>query len=402
MREQVGFFTVCTISYLPKAIVLATSLHKTEGAKLIIYLADAPASHLPLAACYEIRWLADEQIPRFGHLAFMYDVTELCTCVKPYLTMKLLQSFRCVVYLDPDICIYSSLADLYGKLEHYPVLLTPHYTTPLNDPGTGYESAMLRFGSFNLGFYAVNDSPESMAFLDWWSLRCLTLGFAESQFGLSVDQKWVSIAPCFFENIKILFDLGLNMAFWNLHERTLSVSGGMYLVNREWPLKFFHFSSFDIDNPRSVSSRPHSWKKTGRHDLNDICDAYGAALRANDFGLAEHRYAFDYMSNGDYISPTLRRAYASVYNELDIGHDPFESSAIVGRFARRNGLLEAQNKPYRRLYQADLDRVSVPFKIMTAGLRAVLKIVGPNMFANFSRLLVFVSSSRKNRYLWRL
>jgi hypothetical protein len=402
MGKEVAFFSVCNISYFPKAIVLAKSLYKTEGAKLIIYLADGKTSCLPLSDCYDIRWLSEEQIPSFEHLAFMYDVTELCTCVKPYITIKLLKTFRYVVYLDPDICIYSGFSDLYEELEKYPVLLTPHYTTPIDDPRSEYDIGMMRFGSFNLGFYAVNSSTESMAFLAWWSLRCLTLGFAEAQFGLSVDQKWVSIAPCFFRNIKVLFDLGLNMAFWNLHERSLSACGGVFLVNQQCRLKFFHFSSFDINNPRIVSSRPHSWNKTGRQDLNDICDNYAAALRENDFGLSAHRYVFDYMSNGDYISPTLRRAYASVYNELQISHDPFDSSGIVGRFARKNGLLEARNRPYRPLYESDLHGVSVRFKMITVVLRGLLRIVGPNMFANVSRLLVFVSSSRKNRFLWRL
>jgi len=402
MYRQVAFFTVCNIAYFPRAIVLAKSLYKTEGAKLIIYVADGKTSCLPQMECYEIRWLSEEEIPRFKHLAFMYDVTEFCTCVKPYLTMKLLGNFQYVIYLDPDICVYSGFSDLYDELAKCPVLLTPHYTTPLNDPEKEYDIALMRFGSFNLGFYAVNNSRESMGFLNWWSARCFNLGFAESQFGLSVDQKWVSIAPCFFKNIKILFDLGLNMAFWNIHERALSVAGNVYLVNDKFPLKFFHFSSFDINKPKMISARPHNWNKTGRDDLTDICVNYADSLRENDFGLSKRKYSFDYMSNGDYISSTLRRAYASVYNELNVNHDPFDSSGIIGKFARKNNLIESKNKIYKPYYESDLHHFSLQLKIINYMLRLLLRFTGPNMFANLSRLLVYLSSYRKNRSLWRL
>jgi len=402
MRKQVAYFTVCNVAYFSKAIVLANSLYKTEGVKLIIYVADVPAAGLPLSDCYEIRWLSEEGIPRFNHLAFMYDVTEFCTCVKPYLTLKLLGEFQNVIYLDPDICVYAALSDLYEKLEIYPVLLTPHYTTPINDPQQEYDIGLMRFGSFNLGFYAVNNSAESIGFLNWWSERCFKLGFAESQFGLSVDQKWVSIAPCFFEHIKILFDLGLNMAFWNIHERSLSMSGDVYMVNNKYVLKFFHFSSFDIDNPDIISTRPHNWNKTGRADLANICVNYAESLRDNDYGLSKRKYSFDYMSNGDYISSTLRRAYASVYNELNVNHDPFDSSGIIGKFARKNNLLESKNKPYKPYYASDLSKFSLQFKIANYSLRLLLKFIGPNMFANLSRLFVYLSSYRKNRSLWRL
>src|ERR1017187_7472506 len=47
-----------------------------------------------------------------------------------------------------------------------------------------------------------------------------------------VDQKWINLAPCFFENVKILKQPGCNMAFWNLHERHLSSEGGVQCVSK--------------------------------------------------------------------------------------------------------------------------------------------------------------------------
>lgn len=402
MKERVVFFTVCNIQYLPKAIVLAKSLFSIQGEKLLIYIFDQETDKIPLHESYEIRWVSNQGIPNFNHIAFMYDVTEACTSVKPFLTLQLLDKSNSVVYLDPDICIYSKLTELIELLEKYPIILTPHYVTPINDPLLDFDISMMRFGSFNLGFYGVNDSEEGIRFLNWWSDRCINLGFAEAQFGLSVDQKWVSIAPCFFENIKILFDLGYNMAFWNLHERSLSLKNIEYIVNDKYILKFFHYSSFNVNKPELVSTRPHRWNETGRNDLSTISIKYGEALKANDFGLSKIKYSYDYMSNGDYISPVLRRAYAAVYKELDVNHNPFDSSGFIRKFIKKNHLQQAKNKVYKPLYESNLGGYSWQFKIINFILRTILFFVGPNMFVNYSRLLVYLSSYRKNRKLWKL
>jgi hypothetical protein len=402
MKGKVIFFTVCNIQYLPKAIVLAKSLNKIQGEKLIIYLFDGKIADIPLDNSYEIRWLSDQGIPHFNHIAFMYDVTEACTSVKPYLTIQLLKNSSSAIYLDPDICVYSDLSELYSLLEKYPVVLTPHYVTPIDDAEQDYDISLMRFGSFNLGFYAVNDSEEGLHFLNWWSDRCINLGFAEAQFGLSVDQKWVSIAPCFFENIKILFDLGYNMAFWNIHERSLSMENNRYMVNNKFALKFFHFSSFNLKEPEKISTRPHKWNQTGRADLASIGVNYAIELKENNFGLPEFKYAYDYMSNGDYISPVLRRAYAAVYKELPAEHDPFDSKGIVGKFIKKNHLKVSGNKVYKPMYESNLNSYTWQFKLINFGLRSILRIVGPNMFVNYSRLLIYLSSYRKNRKLWKL
>ena len=63
--------------------------------------------------------------------------------------------------------------------------------------------------------------------------------------GLFTDQRWVDLAPAFFEGLKILRDPGYNVATWNLTHRTVagSLESGLTVNGR--PLCFFHFSGFD-------------------------------------------------------------------------------------------------------------------------------------------------------------
>jgi hypothetical protein len=398
---SVLIYTVCSICYLPKALVLSKSVYQNSKNQVIIYLVDKKNSIVQDYPWAQIRWIEDENIPDLYNLAFKYDVTEFSTCIKPLLALRLLELSSKVIFLDPDICVYSSLDDIKNELDHYPILLTPHYSTPIELREENYDLAMMRFGSFNLGFFAVSSEPEAKEFLSWWSERCIHLGFFESQFGLSVDQKWVSIAPCFFPNLKIIFNPGYNVAFWNLHERVIEKSDQGYIVNGESELVFFHFSSFDEKNPRKVSKRAHGWVYSGRNDVDEICDNYAARLAENNNGYTNILYGFDYMNNGWYISPTLRRAYAAVQDDFNC-IDPFDSNGPMLDFIQINHLREKRNIPYSPAGTIDIPRHRRKFKYVNRGLRFLLKILGPNSFSNLSRLFVYVSSFRQNRELWKI
>ena len=401
-KNRTAIFTVCSINYLPKALVLAESISKYEKKILIIYLIDKKRNINLDIDFADIRWIEDENIPDLNKLAFIYDVTEFSTCLKPLLTYKLLNSFSFVIYLDPDTCLYSSLKPVYDILEKYPILITPHYTVPISSKEDNYDLGMMRFGSFNLGFFAVSSQTEAIDFLLWWSERCINLGFFETQFGLSVDQKWVSIAPCFFPNLHIMFNLGLNMAYWNLHERVLSKDSDGYLVNNQYRLVFFHYSSFDRMNSTAVSSRPHKWILSGRDDLKEICNIYAEKLAEHDHGFSSIKYGFDYMSDGTYISPTLRRAYASVVDKKYKNINPFNSGSMIKRFISKNYLMEKKNGGFKSAYASDIHKYYGKIKLVYLILRIILRIIGPNRFFNLSRLLVYLSSYRQNPGLWKI
>jgi hypothetical protein len=401
-KSKFTVFTVCNLAYLPKALVLAESLLKSDNVRLKIYIIDRKVDNDLSVIDADIIWIEDCGISNLYQLAFKYDITEFSTSIKPFLTLRLLTQFEKVVFLDADICLYDSIEPILCDLDLHSIVLTPHYVTPQSDDAPDSDIAMMRFGSFNLGFYAVKNSEQGVYFLRWWSDRCLRFSFFESQFGLSTDQKWVTIAPCFFRDLHISFNLGYNVAYWNVHERALSVNNeGRYVVNGKYPLIFFHFSSFDESNPEYLSKRPFFEKQNKRSDLLGITTAYRLLLVVKTMDVPLRRYGFDYMSNGEYISPTLRRAYACVLSELPPNHDPFDSKGVVGLFARRNYLFEKSSAPYVSNSFADMPKHKRKFTGIYFVMRMILRLIGPNKFYNLSRLLVYLSSYRQNRGLWK-
>lgn len=396
-------FTVCNIAYLPKALVLGESLRRHTGKQLNVVLFDRKQNFRHPEGEVNIIWVEDLGVERLQELAFLYDIIEFSTALKPFVARKLLQQYSKVVFLDPDTCLYQPLTSILADLDKNPILLTPHYTTP--QPRTSHESdlAMMRFGSFNLGFFAIRRSEEGQAFLDWWNERCIDLCFMESQFGLSTDQKWITIAPCFFPSLGVSFNLGYNMAAWNTFERRLERSAdGQYVVNGRFPLVFFHFSNFDRDDLQYLNKRASNEQGVEYPALLELSREYAQKLEQKAAQVDRVTYTFDYMSDGSYISPTLRRAYAAVRSELPPGHAPFDSQGPVGKFARRNGLVSAKAAPYKYPTMRQVGGHRGKVSLAHTGLRLVLRVLGPNRFYDLTKLFVYFSVLRLQRGLWKL
>ncbi|MDF2434774.1 MAG: hypothetical protein JWP44_4405 [Mucilaginibacter sp.] len=401
-KQEYSIFTVCNLAYLSKVLVLAESVLKYNNVKLKVFLfdekTDADLSHFEA----DFFWMEEMNVPNYNQIAFKYDIIEFSTSLKPFITLSLLKENDKVIFLDPDTCLFHSVEPILNDLDNHSIVLTPHYTTPQSDNPSESDTVMMKFGSFNLGFFGVRGSEQGLYFLDWWSKRSIDLSYTESQFGLFTDQKWVSIASCFFQDIYVSFNLGYNFAAWNSWERSLTKDAeGNYIVNNSTPLIFFHFSNFDNKDLEYFNKRSLYEKGVRRPDLFEIGKWYNQRLEANNTDIALTKYSYDYMSGGEYISPTLRRAYACILSEIPTNHNPFDSDSIVGKFARRNYLFEKHSTPFKRESFNSVSSNKSKLGLIHFLMRIVLRVVGPNKFMNLSRLLVYLSSYRQNRGLWK-
>ena len=125
----------------------------------------------------------------------IYDVTELSTAVKPLLLKHLLENREGVaVYLDPDIRVYGSLADLVPLASVHGIVLTPHTMVPLPRDEKRLSSAdLLAAGVFNLGFIVVGQTARP--FLDWWWEQTRRDALSDISRMMFTDQRWIDFGP---------------------------------------------------------------------------------------------------------------------------------------------------------------------------------------------------------------
>ena len=402
-RHKTAAVTICASNFFGKALVLQRSYHKFHPeSDFYILIIDRKHARLDASEiATRVLWVEDLGIKGFSHYAFKFDVIELCTNVKPSVLKILLGHYDQVLYLDPDICVYSELSPVFEALACNSIVVTPHSLTPVSDGKRPSDVEFLRFGSFNLGFLGVRKCEEGLKFLDWWSQRSLEYGYDEPQLGLFTDQKWVDLAPSFFPGLKILRDVGLNVAAWNLHERMLSKREGAWLVNEKYPLRFFHFSSFVAPDPRAVARKQSRFEPGSRPDLYELFEGYAECLaRSGSERYSQETYSFDYFDDGIYVSPTLRRFYAALESKFPREENPFAHNSTFQRFAVSQGLAKRNLKVAGRRTFSEIGEYSRAIHMFSFVLRNICRLLGPNRYFLLMRYMAYISSIRNQSGLF--
>jgi hypothetical protein len=399
--------SACTIvsrNYLHYARTLCDSfLAAYPEGRFFVLLVDRPDPAEPVRTeRFTAIWVEDIGIPDFASIAFKYGILELNTCVKPTFLAWLLDRYALeqLVYLDPDIFVYSRLIEVEESLGAADVVLTPHILSPIDDSQRPAEQDFLLSGVYNLGFVAVSGRRESREFLDWWARRCLTLGFNDQRAGLFVDQKWVDLAPCLFAGTRILRHPGYNVAYWNLHERAIHQHGSRRTVNGDAELRCFHFSGIDLNSDTKVSKYQDRFTLSGRADLQPLFADYRRAVLSNGaVESARAPYAFDRFSNGERVNELARRVYAACLERF-AGTDPFSAEGPFYAFAAKAGLLsrrrDAPTQPARPR-TGDLRVRTIHWT-----LRVLHRIVGTDRYILLMRYLAHVAQLRnQGDVFWR-
>lgn len=245
-------FTSVTANYIPKARVLAASCKKhNPDAVFVLILSDTlPTWVRPKSEPFDHIVLAkDLGIPEFSSWAFQHSVVELCTAVKGRAIQYIHEHFAAqkIMYLDPDIAVFGSLAPLADLLDTHDILLTPHQLDPEEDERAiiDNEICSLKHGVFNLGFLALAMRGDGLRFMDWWAARLAKFCHDDIPSGLFTDQRWVDLAPCFFPGLHVLRLPNCNVATWNISQREFSGSLEHGILVNAQPLIFYHFSGYD-------------------------------------------------------------------------------------------------------------------------------------------------------------
>lgn len=306
-------FTICSKNYLAQAITLKESFVKNnENCPFFIFLADRPSQEVQ---SLDLVLLDESWIPKWKEMAFKYGVIEFNTSIKPFCINKLFKDgFQKVVYLDPDIYVVRPLEVIYSYLDDYDCVLSPHFCYLQQQfQGAVSETQISSQGLYNLGFGAFKNSNVGRKIINWWMDRLETNCYGDTLNGMFVDQKWMDFIPLFYpDNVLVTKNAGINTAIWNLHERTLMIENGEYLIKDiigdVYPLLFYHFSGFDPYVPKVINRRHPQFNTDVFPSFIPLIDEY--RKRVIDNGYDKYRiltYGFSCFENGYKIIVMQRR-----------------------------------------------------------------------------------------------
>ena len=323
-------FTSATANYLPKASALAHSLKRVHPEAVFHFvLCDdmppcPPATTAPFDTIIKVGDLPIENIQSW---IFKHKLVELCTGVKGAAFQYIAARYGAerIYYLDPDILVFNRLDELERMLDRHSILLTPHQCNPETDPEAVIqnEQGSLMWGVFNLGFLAVKMTGQGKEFIDWWAERLKSHCYDEIENGLFTDQRWVDLAPAFFDDIAIVRDPQFNVATWNLTHRRATGRVPYEIEINGKPLGFYHFSGFDSGAQKAML------KRYGSHSpvLFELRDWYIA--RCEELGqstLSKINCIYNTFSNGEPITSSQRLLYRRREDLMRRFPDPFDAS----------------------------------------------------------------------------
>ena len=398
MKKNV-IFTVIAQNYLSFGISLGVSLRKSNPEiDFILYFADGISPETKsILASYDLKSgnaLELDPVDTVLDMAFYYGVTEYCTAIKPFIIQRLMvQGYHSVTYLDPDIYVYGSLTtNVLNLLSDHSIIITPHICSPIHDSAIPDETIHLKTGTYNLGFISVKNDSIGQSFTAWWIAKCQEFCFDDVSSSLFVDQKWINLVPGMFENVYISRHLGLNMAYWNLHERVMVNNK----VNDKYELVFFHFSGFVHKDIHCISKYQNRFTLTQRPDLIPYFEEYQKQLELISKTIPHRQpYQFLYYKTGQSISLLARRFYFWNRNTLE---NPFKSLEAELRFLE---ILKANAIREEKINSgiSEPNKINSYARILNRFLRIIQRMVGPNRYASLCRYFAYVSSLNNNRFL---
>ncbi|HWV45405.1 MAG TPA: glycosyltransferase, partial [Nitrospira sp.] len=328
MKKTIAF-TSAAFNYVPKVRTLCNSMRKHHPEfEIVLALADK----VPAGTSWEsepidrVLPVGDLEIPDLERWTFFHAIVELATAIKPFALLKLLEdpSVERVIYFDPDMMLFSRLDDLLDDVQGASIGLTPHQTKPETTRRRvmDNEISSLKHGVYNLGFLVVNNNAEGRRFARWWADRIYDFCVADIPNGLFTDQRWVDLAPAFFDDVKILKSPRFNVAPWNVSTRELAgdTENG-FTVDGE-PLGFYHFTGFD-SGAHAIMAEVNA---PGNDSLRQLIEFYRHETRLdrNDI-ISNTPWAFGTYDNGLKIDTLHRRIYRSRDDLREVFPSPFST-----------------------------------------------------------------------------
>ncbi len=331
-RKETVLVSVCTTNCLHFARTLIASVrehhppHEIAIYLLVVDWDGLEPLEIPSSTLIPGRNIG---IGQFDFMALKYTARELCCACKPYFIKYVMATTRYhkLLYLDSDICIFARLDYMLDCLNEAKIVVTPHTLEPIPNGHQFFErptlAELISAGTYNAGMFGMTVVPDNVQFVTRWAALVTAPGaFVEGIFGKDEQQYFNWLAEL-ADDVKINKDTAYNVAYWNLHDRSLRYSGwDSPALEPGWqvdgkPLVAFHFSGFSPDEPRRISTHDSRYSLYVLPSVSELIDFYLNKLFEHGASASPPReYYYDRFRSGLRILPEIRQIFKKYETRL--------------------------------------------------------------------------------------
>lgn len=143
-----------------------------------------------------------------------------------------------ILYLDADVYAFNSLDSLYHELGEASIAFCSHRLYPL------FNILSKNYGRYNVGVNFFRKSDEGIRCLKDWKNDCDSWFPNKPGYPLKFfsDQIFLDNWCEKYNEIKVISNIGVNVAPWNIANYKVTESNNQFFIDNE-PLIIYHFSS---------------------------------------------------------------------------------------------------------------------------------------------------------------
>jgi hypothetical protein len=260
--------TVSTVSYLHQVDVLfchAKRIH--PELKQTVLLADCSSQALPrvrdmFGPEIDLMCTADLEFDFLEGMRRYYTALEFCSALKVLGSAHILRSEESCLFLDPDMVLLDNLTEAVLNQPGEIVACCHSFSPYPNDGENPDDQELCLSGHLNGGVLLFRRGAQDNSALDWLVDKTKCQWFVAPELGMYADQQWLSAMPYFFrDRTTVVSDRGVNVAYWNLHERSLGrgVDGETITLATGDPLRLMHFSGFVLPSNGRISKHTNRY-----------------------------------------------------------------------------------------------------------------------------------------------
>jgi hypothetical protein len=249
------FTTVASGNYVAGAIVAlrsAMETHPGSTSSICFYTIDPLELEILRAHNIDIQFDSVATVlssSRLAKLETRYSDIELFSALKFFNLVFCRKRADVVVHTDTDTLFLNPVFDWDVEPSSHAIEVFPHVHSPLAREGVGMSDLdLVQSGIINGGLIAVYwVHAAAQPILEWLTYHVEHHCFVSKRHNLYADQTWLSLLPHLFrKETRVSDDLSVNVAYWNLIERSISRPDpeGAFIVNGQHVLKMFHFSGY--------------------------------------------------------------------------------------------------------------------------------------------------------------